>query len=361
MPIDSQIPLQIRPFQLQGPMEQTQGALTLAGLIDQHRQRQMQMQQAQQQQAQQAEYRAALQAAGDDPEKQVAVARRYGAPKDVLNYAQGSLDRRAQMQQRMMEQQQALHAKKEQAEQALAAKIQLAQQSGADRRALMEMQMQGRREIAGLMAAAQQESARDRLALQRESLELRKDTISQKQNVAAAQDASAVNNVTANMDRMAQEANRLLKHPGLSKTTGIMSIVPLAGGLATVPGTDAANFKAGLETLKSQVGFSVLQAMRDAAKTGGALGQVSDFENRMLQANLAALDTAQDEKEFKAALKKIVDYTDGAKSRMKNAFEAKHRGVGGLGQPQAPHGEAPAGVDHKVWAVMTPEEKALWK
>ena len=139
-------------------MGEMQQALTLSGLIDQQRQRQMQAQEAQRKAAMQMEYRAALQAAGDDPEKQVAVARRYGDPKDVLNYAQGSLDRRAQMQQRLVEQQQALQAKKEQAEQALAAKMELAQQAGADRRTLMEMQMQGRKEISGMMAAVQRES-----------------------------------------------------------------------------------------------------------------------------------------------------------------------------------------------------------
>ena len=143
--------------EMRGPQE-LQQALTLSGLIEQQRMRQMQAQEAQRKAAQQMEYRAALQAAGDDPEKQVAVARRYGDPKDVLNYAQGSLDRRAQMQQRLVEQQQALQAKKEQAEQALAAKMELAQQAGADRRTLMEMQLQGRKEIAGMMAAVQRES-----------------------------------------------------------------------------------------------------------------------------------------------------------------------------------------------------------
>ena len=157
--LDPRIPLGIRPFQLEGPMDQAQKALTLSGLIEQQRMRQMQAQEAQRKAAQQMEYRAALQAAGDDPEKQVAIARRYGDPKDVLNYAQGSLDRRAQMQQRLFEHQQALQAKKEQAEQALAAKMELAQQAGADRRTLMQMQLEGRKEIAQLAQGLRQPPA----------------------------------------------------------------------------------------------------------------------------------------------------------------------------------------------------------
>lgn len=143
---------------------------------------------------------------------------------------------------------------------------------------------------------------------------------------ALNQDTSSLNESQSGMDRLQAEANRLLNHPGLSKTTGLMSIVPLAGGLATVPGTEAANFKAGLENLKSQVGFSVLQQMRNNSKTGGALGQISDRENILLQNNLAALDRAQSEQEFKAALGRIVEYTEGAKGRLRNAYNIKHGG-----------------------------------
>jgi len=141
---------------------------------------------------------------------------------------------------------------------------------------------------------------------------------------ALNQDTAALQSTTAALDRLQLEANRIKGHPGLEKTTGIMSKVPLVGGLLTVPGTDAANFKAGLDTLKSQAGFTVLQEMRNNSKTGGALGQVSDFENRLLQANLASLDTAQSESEFKAALDKLVTYTEGAKDRIRAAYNLKH-------------------------------------
>ena len=176
--------------------------------------------------------------------------------------------------------------------------------------------------------------------IQRQGLDLRRDINAQKTEKVATEKEASVNNVSANMDRLAQEANRLLTHPGLAKTTGLRSWAPLVGGLATVPGTDAANFKASLETLKSQAGFSVLQAMRDASKTGGALGQVSDFENRMLQANLAALDTAQSEEEFKAALNKIIKYTEDAKGRLKAAL--------GTSAPAAPAPAAPPAAGGKV-------------
>jgi len=48
-----------------------------------------------------------------------------------------------------------------------------------------------------------------------------------------------------------------------------------------------------LDTIKANVGFDKLQNMRDNSKTGGALGQVSELENKLLQAVNGALDPAQ--------------------------------------------------------------------
>jgi len=138
------------------------------------------------------------------------------------------------------------------------------------------------------------------------------------------QDTGALNSMQSDMDRLAAEANRLKEHPGLSKATGAMGWVPGVGGTLTIPGTDAANFKAGLQTLQSQVAFGVLQNMRNNSKTGGALGQVSDKEGQLLAANLAAIDRAQSPEEFRNALDRIITYTDGAKDRLRSAYNMKH-------------------------------------
>lgn len=60
-----------------------------------------------------------------------------------------------------------------------------------------------------------------------------------------------------------------------------------------VRGTGANDLALTLETVKSNLGFMKLQDIRDAAtKTGGGLGPVSDFENRLLQATVAQLDAS---------------------------------------------------------------------
>lgn len=77
----------------------------------------------------------------------------------------------------------------------------------------------------------------------------------------------------------------------------IDSISPYSTGygsyVAFLPNTEARKLKNYLDTIKANVGFDKLQQMRDNSPTGGALGQVSEMENRLLQAVNGALDPAQ--------------------------------------------------------------------
>lgn len=89
--------------------------------------------------------------------------------------------------------------------------------------------------------------------------------------------------------------------------------------LASVPGTAAGDIAANLNTLKAAASFSSLQAMRDASKTGAALGAVSDTEIKLLGAELASLEQSQSPEQFARNLKRfqkvyneIVNGPDGA-------------------------------------------------
>ena len=308
----------------------------------------MGLQQAMEKRKQEQAFQGELQALGPNPTQESLAglaARHIRTPEKLMDVQQRSLDRQA-----------TIGATVETARARLAQAAQNAEMvhefrmsraaTDAGRAAETERHNKAMEGIQAQNANLNQQMRAMGLRIQEQGLELRRDIQSQKTDKIATEQEVSVNNVSANMDRLAQEANRLLTHPGLSKTTGLRSWLPLAGGIATVPGTDAANFKASLETLKSQAGFSVLQAMRDASKTGGALGQVSDFENRMLQANLAALDTAQSEDEFKAALKKIIDYTEAAKGRLRNAARTTPAVAPAVTTPSA---KTPSGVRIVDW------------
>src|SRR5690606_3574220 len=70
---------------------------------------------------------------------------------------------------------------------------------------------------------------------------------------------------------------------------------------------NARNLDALLTTVKANVGFDRLQAMREASPTGGALGAVSDFENRQLQATLGNLEQSQTPDQLKYNLQRFKD------------------------------------------------------
>lgn len=142
-----------------------------------------------------------------------------------------------------------------------------------------------------------------------------------KRNREAGAARAALDQSVAELDRLGTIATELKDHPGLPGITGLMSKV------WNVPGTDRANAQAKLETLKSQVAFRVLQTMRDMSKTGGALGQVSDRENEMLKNNLAALDQAQSFEEFQRELGRIIEFVNGVKGRMEQAYAMQYGAV----------------------------------
>lgn len=146
----------------------------------------------------------------------------------------------------------------------------------------------------------------------------------------------AVADASANLDRLETEARKIYNDPAISKITGMMGVFP------NMPGGSAADVQAKLGALKSQVGFAVLQSMREASKTGGALGAISDKENELLQRNLAALDQSQSPEAFKKNLQQIMDYAKGARDRLGNSYRDQYeRVLGNQGMQPGPQGAQP--------------------
>ena len=76
-------------------------------------------------------------------------------------------------------------------------------------------------------------------------------------------------------------------------TTGLGSY------LKTIPGTEAKTLDNLFKTIKSNIGFDYLQAMRKNSPTGGALGNVSNQELEGLQSVFGSLEQSQSDKELK--------------------------------------------------------------
>jgi len=124
------------------------------------------------------------------------------------------------------------------------------------------------------------------------------------------------------LDRFTVQAQRLRDHPGLSKATGF-------GGesLSGVPGTDAADAAALMETLKAKAFISALSAMRASSKTGGAVGNVSDAEGGRFENAFVALTQAQSYGQFIQELDRLIALNEETKLLLTSAYTDEYAGI----------------------------------
>jgi hypothetical protein len=137
----------------------------------------------------------------------------------------------------------------------------------------------------------------------------RKAALAQKQALADLKtyeaqktQAGKVQAITDNADRIINTIDQAIPLVGYN-TAG-------AAGALNIPGTEGRDLETALTTIKANLGFDRLQQMRDASKTGGALGQVAVKELEALQATVASLDRGQSPDKLRENLKDIKYYYD---------------------------------------------------
>jgi hypothetical protein len=119
-------------------------------------------------------------------------------------------------------------------------------------------------------------------------------------------------------------------------TTGPVGSVGRAMG-----GPAAVDLENTIKTVRSNIGFAELQAMREASPTGGALGQVAVQELDMLQSVLGSLDPSQGEEQLRKNLETIKTLLERQKMYRARALQERQQVMGGQNaQPQAPMGGA---------------------
>jgi hypothetical protein len=97
------------------------------------------------------------------------------------------------------------------------------------------------------------------------------------------------------------------------------------------------------EKVVAKGGFQALQDMRDASKTGGALGNVSNQEGKQLTASFAAIQRTQDADDVKAAIDNAIADIQGAKTRMREAYDSTYSYSPGNAPGNAPAAD-PLGI-----------------
>jgi hypothetical protein len=117
----------------------------------------------------------------------------------------------------------------------------------------------------------------------------------------------------------------LVKAIEMARNQGTIPETGPIGGLRSTfaPWTDAGTMNQLLDTIRANIGFDKLQAMRDASPTGGALGQVSEFENRLLQATSGSLSQWGDDKFLVRNLERILENWRGLNQAYRDEFKEK--------------------------------------
>lgn len=150
-----------------------------------------------------------------------------------------------------------------------------------------------------------------------------------------------VSTVKNTLDKLKTKALELKDHKGLSYITGkYAGRVPIAGALYS---QDASNAQAIMETIKSQVFINALQAMREASKTGGAVGNVSDREGDRMENAWTALSQSQDTETFKKRMQELIDQIDSSTEAVSSAYRQTY-------------GEDPTVKEETVSTPQTEEE-----
>jgi hypothetical protein len=157
-----------------------------------------------------------------------------------------------------------------------------------------------------------------------------------KAKIALEQYNAQSQTVTDAIDKAISQAN--------GWTTGLTG-----SAMSAVPGTQAHNLQNTLNTIKANIGFDKLQAMRENSPTGGALGQVSDMENRLLQSVWGSIEQSQTKEQLVENLNKIKAIRERFTALKEQAYEQDVARFGAANVPNPETGKLPGGKTNKTF------------
>lgn len=124
---------------------------------------------------------------------------------------------------------------------------------------------------------------------------------------AKADKAAAAQGAVDTFSTALSSLDEITKSPGLSKAVGIRSALP------TIPGSDAANFEARLDTFKAQTFLPMVSSLK-------GMGALSDAEGKKLSDAVGALSPKMSESEFRKSAEKIRSDLEGKLNTVKKQY-----------------------------------------
>ncbi|ECB3853410.1 phage DNA ejection protein [Salmonella enterica] len=156
--------------------------------------------------------------------------------------------------------------------------------------------------------ALDRQIARESNQLKLEELKQKQADVRQKAEIAKADRQAAAQGAVDTFSTALDSLNEIEQSPGLSKAVGIRSAFP------TVPGSDAANFEARLDTFKAQTFLPMVQSLK-------GMGALSDAEGKKLSDAVGALSPKMSEKAFRDSIGKIRNQLESKLSTVKKQFD----------------------------------------
>lgn len=175
----------------------------------------------------------------------------------------------------------------------------------------------------------------------------------QKREAAFPQATQSVNGFQTKSDQFIAELERLRDDPGLNQITG-----PIYGRTPSVS-REGSRAQALYDKIFAKGGFQALQDMREASKTGGALGNVSNEEGRRLERSIVGgLDRTQNLADVQQGINDLIAEIRVSQSRVREAYESTYEYRRQRGEGAAPGGRQLSPQDRQAldWANSNPKD-----
>jgi hypothetical protein len=170
----------------------------------------------------------------------------------------------------------------------------------------------------------------------------------QKREAVFPQATSSVKSFEANSESFIKELEKLRDDPGLNQITGAIY------GRTPSVSREGSRAQALYDKIFAKGGFQALQDMREASKTGGALGNVSNEEGRRLEKSVVGgLDRTQNIADVKQGINDFIDEIRVSQARVREAYDTTYSyRAGAAAAPQL----SPQDKQALDWANSNPRD-----
>lgn len=167
--------------------------------------------------------------------------------------------------------------------------------------------------------------ARETNQIKLDELKQKQADVRQKSEIAKADRQAAAQGAVDTFSTALDSLGEIEKSPGLSKAVGVRSAFP------TVPGSDAANFEARLDTFKAQTFLPMVASLK-------GMGALSDAEGKKLSDAVGALSPKMSEDAFRSSIGKIRTQLESKLGTVKKQFDYQEPVAPAAQQPQQQNG-----------------------